>query len=110
MKATLVSSGELVAVKTCKDTVADPARFLEEADMLKEFGHPNIVKLIGVVSPLQTTLPKRQQKNAIVLELCKDELLEYLRKHGSLLSVGTLVEWPRKLPKECCTYTTTGSC
>lgn len=79
---TIVATGVKCAVKTCKDTVPDPGRFLEEADTLKDYDHPNIVKLIGVV----TTKPIY-----IILELCKDELLAYLRKHGSLLEVGTFV-------------------
>jgi len=79
---TIVATGVSCAVKTCKDTVPDPGRFLEEADTLKDYDHPNIVKLIGVVS----TKPIY-----IILELCKDELLAYIRKHGNLLEVGTFV-------------------
>lgn len=79
MLGTIVATGETVAIKTCKDTVPDPKRFLEEADTLTDYDHPNIVKLIGVVS----TKPIM-----IILELCKDELLAFLRKHGSLIEVG----------------------
>ena len=79
---TIVATGVSCAVKTCKDTVPDPGRFLEEADTLKDYDHPNIVRLIGVVS----TKPIY-----IILELCKDELLAYIRKHGNLLEVGTFV-------------------
>jgi hypothetical protein len=79
---TIVATGMQCAVKTCKDTVPDPSRFLEEADTLKDYDHPNIVKLIGVV----TTKPI-----FILLELCKDELRVHLRQHESLLEVGTLV-------------------
>jgi len=79
MLGTIVATGETVAIKTCKDTVPDPKRFLEEADTLTDYDHPNIVKLIGVVS----TKPIM-----IILELCKDELLAHLRKHGSLIEVG----------------------
>lgn len=70
-----MKDGKAVAVKTCKDTVPDPARFLEEADVLKEYQHPNIVQLVGVVE----TKPIY-----IVLELCLGgDLLVYLRKHAS---------------------------
>lgn len=50
MKGRLRDSGELVAVKTCRDNVS-PAmkeKFLQEAQMLFQYNHPNIVKLIGV--------------------------------------------------------------
>jgi hypothetical protein len=47
---TLTKTGTKCAIKSCKDNVPDPARFLEEADVLKEYEHPNIVKLYGVVS------------------------------------------------------------
>lgn len=43
MKGKMKASGRDVAVKTCKDNVPDPQRFLEEADVLKEYDHPNIV-------------------------------------------------------------------
>ena len=58
---TLVETRQKVAVKTCRDTVTDTSRFLEEADTLRDYDHPNIVRLIGVVStdPIY-----------IVLELC----------------------------------------
>lgn len=40
---TIVAPGVSCAVKTCKDTVPDPGRFLEEADAPKNYDHPNIV-------------------------------------------------------------------
>lgn len=43
----LTANQRKVAVKTCKSTVPDPSRFLEEAETLKEYDHPNIVQLIG---------------------------------------------------------------
>lgn len=71
---TMRATGVKVAVKTCKDTVPDPARFLEEAECLKDYDHPNIVKLVGVVS---------SKPIYIVLELCTGgELLDFLRKGG----------------------------
>lgn len=73
---TMVATGTKVAVKTCKDTVPDPARFLEEAAVLKEYDHPNIVTLIGVVS---------EKPIYIILELCLGgELLAALRKNKEL--------------------------
>lgn len=79
----MTKTGQNVAVKTCKDTVPDPARFLEEADVLKEYIHPNIVQLIGVVE----TKPIY-----IVLEICTGgDLLVYLRKHASSPEITTYV-------------------
>lgn len=82
-RGTIISTGQPVAVKTCKkDTAQDSALFLKEADIFKDFDHPNVVKLIGVVS----TNPVY-----IILELCKDELLAHIRKHGKLLEVGDFI-------------------
>lgn len=68
----LTANQRKVAVKTCKSTVEDPSRFLEEAETLKEYDHPNIVQLIGVCS---------SDPIMIILELCEGgELLDVLRK------------------------------
>ena len=50
MKGRLKDSGEQVAVKTCRDNVTPvmKEKFLQEAEMLFQYDHPNIVKLIGV--------------------------------------------------------------
>jgi len=78
-----MKDGRAVAVKTCKDTVPDPARFFEEANVLKEHQHPNIVQLVGVVE----TKPI-----SIVLELCLGgDLLKYLRKHASASGITQYV-------------------
>ena len=46
----LKKDGTPVAVKTCKETVdaATRRKFLQEANILKQYNHSNIVKLIGV--------------------------------------------------------------
>ena len=50
MKGRLKDTGEQVAVKTCRDNVTPvmKEKFLQEAEMLFQYDHPNIVKLIGV--------------------------------------------------------------
>ena len=50
MKGRLKDNGEEVAVKTCRDNVSPTMKekFLQEAQMLAQYDHPNIVKLIGV--------------------------------------------------------------
>ncbi|KZS20047.1 Focal adhesion kinase [Daphnia magna] len=74
----------LVAVKTCKDqTMAD--KFLEEAYIMQQFDHPNIIRLIGVCS---------QAPVWIVMELAKyGEMRAYLQKNQARLELdlATLV-------------------
>ncbi|XP_046437098.1 focal adhesion kinase 1-like isoform X5 [Daphnia pulex] len=79
-------SGEptMVAVKTCKDqTMAD--KFLEEAYIMQQFDHPNIIRLVGVCS---------QAPVWIVMELAKyGEMRAYLQKNQARLELdlATLV-------------------
>lgn len=49
MKGRLRTTGEQVAVKTCRDNVLPTTKdkFLQEAAILAQYSHPNIVKLIG---------------------------------------------------------------
>ena len=59
---------------------------LEEAEIMKDYDHPNIVKLVGVVS---------SKPIYIVLELCTGgELLDFLRKggYGVAMHVKTTAE------------------
>ena len=50
MRGWLRPSNTPVAVKSCKETVSEQQKkkFLAEAEILKQYDHPNIVKLIGV--------------------------------------------------------------
>ena len=83
MLGTMIRTGRKVAVKTCKPNVPDPGRFLEEADVLKGYDHPNIVQLVGVVSDMPIY---------IILELCLGgELLKFLKKNGPDYDVGQYV-------------------
>ena len=49
-KAHLKTSKKEVAVKTCRITLPDEhkKKFLQEGRILKQYDHPNIVKLIGI--------------------------------------------------------------
>lgn len=49
-KAQLKSTSQEVAVKTCRVTLPDEhkKKFLQEGRILKQYDHPNIVKLIGI--------------------------------------------------------------
>ena len=50
MKGILRPSNTPVAVKSCKENVSQAVKlkFLSEAEILKQYDHPNIVRLIGV--------------------------------------------------------------
>ncbi|XP_057702429.1 tyrosine-protein kinase Fes/Fps isoform X1 [Corythoichthys intestinalis] len=66
-----------VAVKACKENLAPEHRnkFLMEARILKQYDHPNIVKLIGVCT--------QKQPIYIIMELVKGgDLLSFLRQDG----------------------------
>ncbi|XP_057337459.1 tyrosine-protein kinase Fer isoform X2 [Microplitis mediator] len=72
-----------VAVKTCKVTLPDEQKrkFLQEGRILKQYDHPNIVKLIGICVQKQPIM--------IVMELVPGgSLLTYLRKNSSTISTG----------------------
>ncbi|XP_018578247.2 tyrosine-protein kinase Fer, partial [Anoplophora glabripennis] len=49
-RAQLKNSNEIVAVKTCRVTLPEDhkKKFLQEGRILKQYDHPNIVKLIGI--------------------------------------------------------------
>ncbi|XP_014208702.1 tyrosine-protein kinase Fer isoform X2 [Copidosoma floridanum] len=70
-----------VAVKTCKITLPDEQKkkFLQEGRILKQYDHPNIVKLIGICVQKQPIM--------IVMELVPGgSLLTYLRKNVSTIT------------------------
>ena len=77
--------GQKVAVKICRSTdIPDREKFLQEAKILKQYDHPNIVKLIGVSWDMELVL--------IVMELMPGgSLLDYLRKKAAQMSKGKLL-------------------
>ncbi|KAH8358605.1 hypothetical protein KR093_001230 [Drosophila rubida] len=80
-KAKLKSTKLDVAVKTCRMTLPDEQKrkFLQEGRILKQYDHPNIVKLIGICVQKQPIM--------IVMELVPGgSLLNYLRKNSNGLS------------------------
>ncbi|UYV74394.1 ABL1 [Cordylochernes scorpioides] len=73
-----------VAVKTLKEETMALKDFLEEASIMKEMRHPNLVQLLGVCT--------REPPFYIVTEFMPGgNLLDYLRTHTSTLSAGTLL-------------------
>ncbi|KAH8272632.1 hypothetical protein KR044_001980, partial [Drosophila immigrans] len=80
-KAKLKSTKQDVAVKTCRMTLPDEQKrkFLQEGRILKQYDHPNVVKLIGICVQKQPIM--------IVMELVPGgSLLNYLRKNSNGLS------------------------
>uniref|UniRef100_A0A1I8Q231 Tyrosine-protein kinase n=1 Tax=Stomoxys calcitrans TaxID=35570 RepID=A0A1I8Q231_STOCA len=80
-KAKLKSTKLDVAVKTCRMTLPDEQKrkFLQEGRILKQYDHPNIVKLIGICVQKQPIM--------IVMELVPGgSLLNYLRKNSNNLT------------------------
>ncbi|XP_058978010.1 tyrosine-protein kinase Fer isoform X3 [Musca domestica] len=80
-KAKLKSTKKDVAVKTCRMTLPDEQKrkFLQEGRILKQYDHPNIVKLIGICVQKQPIM--------IVMELVPGgSLLNYLRKNSNILT------------------------
>lgn len=77
-----------VAVKTCKEDLPPELkiRFLSEARILKQYDHPNIVKLIGVCT--------QRQPIYIVMELVPGgDFLSFLRKRKDDLKTKQLVRF-----------------
>lgn len=78
-RAQLKNSNEVVAVKTCRVTLPEDhkKKFLQEGRILKQYDHPNIVKLIGICVQKQPIM--------IVMELVPGgSLLTFLRKKTAL--------------------------
>ncbi|XP_028647233.1 tyrosine-protein kinase Fes/Fps [Erpetoichthys calabaricus] len=83
----LRSDNTPVAVKTCRENLAPDLKnkFLMEARILKQYDHPNIVKLIGVCT--------QKQPIYIVMELVQGgDFLTYLRSDGQRLKVKELIK------------------
>ncbi|XP_006081234.1 tyrosine-protein kinase Fer isoform X1 [Myotis lucifugus] len=77
-----------VAVKTCKEDLPQELKikFLQEAKILKQYDHPNIVKLIGVCT--------QRQPIYIIMELIPGgDFLSYLRKKKDELKTKQLVKF-----------------
>ncbi|XP_036264836.1 tyrosine-protein kinase Fer isoform X2 [Pipistrellus kuhlii] len=77
-----------VAVKTCKEDVPQELKmkFLQEAKILKQYDHPNIVKLIGVCT--------QRQPIYIIMELIPGgDFLSYLRKKKDEIKPKQLVKF-----------------
>lgn len=85
-KARLKSSKAEVAVKTCRMTLPEEQKrkFLQEGRILKQYDHPNIVKLIGICVQKQPIM--------IVMELVPGgSLLSFLRKNALTLNTKQLM-------------------
>ena len=77
-EAMIISSNKRVAIKTCRSSIpeAEKHKFLQEADILKQYEHPNIVQLIGVVA--------ENEEVYIIMEIMPGgSFLDFLRKKGT---------------------------
>ncbi|KAJ8718920.1 hypothetical protein PYW07_016476 [Mythimna separata] len=85
-KARLKSTSQEVAVKTCRVALPDEQKrtFLQEGRILKQYQHPNIVRLIGIAVQKQPIM--------IVMELVPGgSLLTFLRTRAATLSGRSLL-------------------
>ncbi|XP_075569966.1 LOW QUALITY PROTEIN: tyrosine-protein kinase Fes/Fps [Pelecanus crispus] len=76
-----------VAVKSCRETLPpeQKAKFLQEARILKQYNHPNIVRLIGVCT--------QKHPIYIVMELVQGgDFLSFLRSEGPYLRAKELIK------------------
>ncbi|XP_031702441.1 tyrosine-protein kinase Fes/Fps isoform X2 [Anarrhichthys ocellatus] len=83
----LCSDKTPVAVKSCKENLAPEhkSKFLMEARILKQYDHPNIVKLIGVCT--------QKQPIYIIMELVQGgDFISFLRREGHSLKPKMLVK------------------
>lgn len=76
-----------VAVKTCKsEFFTDKHKFLKEAEILEQYDHPNIVKLIGIAAERDPVY--------IVMELMPGgDFINYLRKHGPTTPTAQMLKF-----------------
>uniref|UniRef100_A0A023F4U3 Tyrosine-protein kinase n=1 Tax=Triatoma infestans TaxID=30076 RepID=A0A023F4U3_TRIIF len=85
-KGRLRATDQEVAVKTCRITVAEEhkRKFLQEGRILKQYDHPNIVKLIGICVQKQPIM--------IVMELVVGgSLLTHLRNNSTVVTTKQLL-------------------
>ncbi|KAI5723466.1 hypothetical protein M8J76_006611 [Diaphorina citri] len=96
-KAKLRSSQVDVAVKTCRVTVPEEQKrkFLQEGRILKQYDHPNVVKLIGICVQKQPIM--------IVMELVAGgSLLTFLRNNAVSLVIKQLLNMCRDAAAGMC--------
>ncbi|XP_053348091.1 protein tyrosine kinase 2aa isoform X1 [Clarias gariepinus] len=80
-----------VAIKTCKNCTSDSVRekFLQEALTMRQFDHPHIVKLIGVIT---------ENPVWIIMELCTlGELRSFLQVRKYNLDLASLILYAHQL-------------
>ncbi|XP_045514859.1 tyrosine-protein kinase Fer isoform X1 [Pieris brassicae] len=85
-KGRLITTGQEVAVKTCRVALPEEQKrtFLQEGRILKQYQHPNIVRLIGIAVQKQPIM--------IVMELVSGgSLLTFLRTRAQNLNSRSLL-------------------
>ena len=84
---TMRDSGRRVAVKTCRsEHIPAAQQFLAEAEILKQYDHPNIVRLLGVCTDKEPVY--------IVMELMPGgDFLHFLRNIGANQTIYQLTKF-----------------
>ncbi|XP_057388252.1 focal adhesion kinase 1 isoform X4 [Balaenoptera acutorostrata] len=80
-----------VAIKTCKNCTSDSVRekFLQEALTMRQFDHPHVVKLVGVIT---------ENPVWIIMELCTlGELRSFLQVRKYSLDLASLILYAYQL-------------
>ena len=84
--ATLKHSSERVIIKTCySKQFYDQQQFLQEANILKQLKHSNIVKLLSVCSDVKPIY--------IVLEMMQGNFLQFLHELGDSITTHQLTSF-----------------
>lgn len=83
-----------VAIKTLQNfTSSEFDSFLQEALIMKEFDHPNVMGLIGLV------FPDHQPPQLILPFMCNGDLLQYLRSQPRNFLVADLIKFTLDIAK-----------
>ena len=84
---TIRVSHQRVAVKTCRsEHIPTTQQFLAEAEIMKHYNHPNIIRLLGVCTDKEPVY--------IVMELMPGgDFLHFLRNHGANQTVYQLTKY-----------------
>jgi len=85
-RGVLTKTNVAVAIKTCREGVDEVKKkqFLEEAEIMKPYNHPNVVQLVGIC--------RDREPFMILMELLPyGDLLKVLKKQGGNLGMRDLV-------------------
>ena len=84
-KLTLKNEILEVAVKTCREKLSDDQKkkFLQEGRILKQYDHPNIVKLIGIAATKHPVMIVMEYVAGMRSEICCMHVPIYCRSENN---------------------------